>query len=347
MAKALEQSPLQELKASIKNSTPANFYVFYGEEMFLLNHYLQQLKKCVLEELTESFNFHRFTSETFDLRQFADAVENLPMMADRTLVQVDDIDLFKFNEDSRNHLVEILTDIPEYCTVVFTYDTVEWKPDKRLKKLWDAVQAAQIVEFAKQSQRDLISWITRHFTARKKSIAPELCAYLLEITDGTMTSLSSEIEKIVAYSDADRICKTDIDAVTEPVLDAVVYRMTDQISAGDFTAALQTMEKLMKMQQDPILLLAAIGSHLRQISTARALLDHGKNASDLGRLYPKMPDFAARRHMETARRMRSGFFARTAELVLETDYQMKTSFDDPQRLLELMILRLAQEARNG
>ena len=32
---------------------------------------------------------------------------------------------------------------------------------------------------------------------------------------------------------------------------------------------------------------------------------------------------------------------------METDYQMKTSFDDPQRLLELLILRLAQEARRG
>ena len=36
-----------------------------------------------------------------------------------------------------------------------------------------------------------------------------------------------------------------------------------------------------------------------------------------------------------------------AELVLETDSRMKTSFDDPQRLLEMLILQLAQEARRG
>ena len=35
------------------------------------------------------------------------------------------------------------------------------------------------------------------------------------------------------------------------------------------------------------------------------------------------------------------------KLILETDMQMKTSFDDPQRLLELLILRLAQEAKHG
>ena len=32
---------------------------------------------------------------------------------------------------------------------------------------------------------------------------------------------------------------------------------------------------------------------------------------------------------------------------METDYKMKTSFDDQERLLELLILELAQEARNG
>ena len=36
---------------------------------------------------------------------------------------------------------------------------------------------------------------------------------------------------------------------------------------------------------------------------------------------------------------------KAAELVLETDYRMKTSFDDPERLLEMLILQLAQEAR--
>ena len=48
---------------------------------------------------------------------FADAVENLPMMAESTFVQVDDVDLFKMNEADRNKMVEILSDIPDYCTV--------------------------------------------------------------------------------------------------------------------------------------------------------------------------------------------------------------------------------------
>ena len=89
-----KSNALQELKTAIKEKCPERLYIFHGEEVFLLNHYLQQLKKLLIDDLTESFNFHRLNNESFDIQTFADAVENLPMMADNTMVQVDDIDLF-------------------------------------------------------------------------------------------------------------------------------------------------------------------------------------------------------------------------------------------------------------
>lgn len=338
---------LKRLKAAISSGSPEKLYVFYGEEVFLVRHYLQRLQKVVLDELTQSFNYHRFNNETFNLQQFADAVENLPMMAEHTMVQVDDVDIFKLPEDERNKIEQVLSDIPEYACVVFVYDTVPFKPDKRQKKLWETISQGELVEFEKQNQRDLVVWITRHFAAKKKSISPELCNYLLEITDGTMTMLSGEIEKIAAYSGTDTICKADIDAVTEPVLDAVVFRMTDQIAAGDYGKALQTLQILLKMQQEPIAILGAVGGYLRRLSAARTLLDNGGNAAQLQKLCAPLADFAARKAMKAASQFSSRFLAKASELVLETDYRMKTSFDSPQRLLEMLVLQLAQEAKNG
>lgn len=338
---------LQELKAQLKNRSLRRLYVFHGEEVFLLHHYLGQMKKLLLDPLTESFNFHRLNNETFDIRAFADAVENLPMMAEHTLVQVDDIDPFKMNEGDRGKMVEILSDIPDYCTVVFTYITIPWKPDKRLKKLWEAIDGSgAVVEFFRQDQRDLIAWVTRHFSARKKRISTELCAYLIDITGGTMTALSGEIDKICAYSGADEIRKTDIDAVTEPVLDAVVFQMTDFLSAGRYDQALNKLQQLLKMQQEPLAILGAVGGHFRRIGAARTLLDSGRNSADLQKLCG-LPDYPARKTMEAARRFSAEFCKKVALLVLETDYKMKTSFDDSKRLLEMLILHLAQEARGG
>ena len=202
------------------------------------------------------------------------------------------------------------------------------------------------MEFARQEARDLVAWITRHFAARQKRISSELCLYLIEITGGTMTALNGEIEKICAYSGADQIKKSDIDAVTEPVLDAVVFQMTDMLSAGAYEQALQKLGQLLKMQQEPLAILGAIGGQFRRLGAARTLLDNGKNTYELQTLCG-IPEYPARKTMEAARRIQPQFCRKAMELILETDYRIKTSFDDGERLLELLILELAQEASHG
>lgn len=338
------QDNLPRPKQAIRDQNPERLYIFHGEEVYLLHHYLSQLEKKLLDPMTADFNHHRFTQENFTVQGFLDAVENLPMMAPRSLVQVDEMDLFKLPEEDREKLAELFSDLPEYCTVVFTYETTPWKPDKRLKKLWTALEKnACIVEFAKQSQRDLVAWITRHFAAAGKSISQDLCLYLMDITGGTMTALGSEIQKIIAYSGASAICKADIDAVTEPVLDAVVFQMTDLLGEGQYGKALEKLQQLIKMQQEPIAILGAIGTHLRRLSTARTLLDCGKGSQELMQLCG-LSDYPARKTMSAAGRTTASFCAKACSLVLETDRAMKTSYDDPQRLLELLVLQLAQEA---
>ena len=51
--------------------------------------------------------------------------------------------------------------------------------------------------------------------------------------------------------------------------------------------------------------------------------------------------------MTAARRVTDSFCQKAVELVLQTDVAMKTGADDPERLLELLLVQLSQEARHG
>ena len=51
--------------------------------------------------------------------------------------------------------------------------------------------------------------------------------------------------------------------------------------------------------------------------------------------------------MTAARRVTDRFCQSAIQLVLDTDLAMKTSADEPERLLELLLVRLAQEAQHG
>ena len=82
------------------------------------------------------------------------------MMAERTLIVVTDWDIYKLSEDQRERLIALLEDLPEYCCIVFVYDTVAYKQNKTVKKLCKAMDAhVTPVEFKAQDTSDLTAWI--------------------------------------------------------------------------------------------------------------------------------------------------------------------------------------------
>ena len=99
------------------------------------------------------------------------------------------------------------------------------------------------------------------------------------------------------------------------------------------------------MQEEPLGILGAIGSHFRRLASAKILLDNGKTSGDLMKLYG-MGDYPARKTMSAAGRFSGRFYQKAAELVLESDVRIKTSFDDADRILEILILQLSREAKN-
>ncbi len=345
--KAAPPGAFQAFKAALRRHEPSHLYIFHGEEDYLRVHYLEALRKQVLSGPAEDFNFHRFDAQTMNLEAFSNAVEAIPMMAEASFVQVEDVDLFQLSAEDRERMAELLSDIPDYCYIVFVYDTAAWKPDRRQKKLHAAIeQAGQVVEFARQSEQELITWVGRHFASLSKQISPELCRYLIVQCGASMTAMASEISKIAAFCPGPAISRGDIDAVVEPVLDAVVFQLTDAIAEGQFGKALKILGTLLQMQQEPIPILGAIGAQLRKAAAARTLSSAGKGPDTLMRLYG-MGSYPAQKAFGFARRVPDGFFAAALPLCAETDYQIKTSFDTPERLLELLVLKLAQEAAHG
>lgn len=351
-AKQEGPSGLDRLKAQLKSGDLERLYFFYGEERFLRDHYLTSLQDKLLEGPTRDFNFHRLDADHVDLRELADAVDALPMMAQHSLVLVEDWELHKLPEADLEALAELLSDIPDYCTVVFLFDTVELKTDERKKKLQEVIKLGLPVEFVHQSRRELNSWIRRHFKIHGKEIGDRQCEYLSFLTGGDMTTLLGEIDKIAAYASGDEITEADIAAVVTPVLDAQVFDLTDAIAEGDYEKALVKLRTLLQMQEEPIPLLAAIGGQLRRLMYAKVAIGAGRGESGVAALMKaasgRAPHpYVLQKTITMSRRVTEQFCARAITLCLETDASLKSFSGDDQRTMEFLLLRLAQEARRG
>lgn len=266
------------------------------------------------------------------------------MMAERTLVVVTDCDLYKMPEDARTALIALLDDFPEYCCLVFVYDLVEYKPNKTYKKLYEALdRKAEQVKFEAQDKNDLINWITRRFRALGKQIDTLAAEHLIFTCGGLMTGLVPEIEKIGSYVKGNTITVDDINAIADPVLDAVVFDMTNAITKGDYNRAAELLGQLLKQQEEPIVILSVISKELRRLYTARLALDNGKDKLWLMDLWNMRSDYPARLLLDAAKKTTHAWCADSLKLCQKLDKRMKSEKGaDNEGELKLLLMQLAE-----
>ena len=228
----------QKFKADLSAGAVGCAYIFYGEESYLREYYLEELRKKLVPVGFEEFNYHRLEGKDLTVQTLTEMAEAMPMLSERTLIVVTDFDIFKLGEEQREKLIGLLEDIPPYCCLVFVYDTVAYKPNKTMKKLCKAIgDHVQAVEFRAQDSSDLVAWIARRFRALDKEIDRQTAEYLIFTCGGLMTGLVPEIQKIGAYAKGKAITQKDIDDVADPVLSAEVFKLSDAVLQGNYDLA--------------------------------------------------------------------------------------------------------------
>ena len=332
----------QKLKADLAAGTVDCAYIFHGEESYLREYYLGELRKQLVPAGFEEFNYHRLDGKDLSIQALSETAEAMPMMAERTLIVVTDLDIYKLNEEQREKLIAFLEDIPPYCCVVFVYDTVIYKANGTMKKLAKAISDyVQVVEFKAADNSDLIPWIMRRFRALDKEIDRQTAEYLIFLCGGLMTGLVPEIQKIGAYAKGKSITQKDIDAVAEPVLSAEVFKLSDAVIRKEQDRAAGILGDLLKMQTEPIMILAALGSQLRRLHTARIAIDSGKDRYWLMELWEMKSDYQAKLLLGAAKQTTADWCADAVKQCQVLDRRMKSENGiDSAGELKLLLVRL-------
>jgi DNA polymerase-3 subunit delta len=329
------------MKSDIKNGEIKSVYIFHGEEKYMLEHYLDQIKTKLVNPDMEQFNYTLFDGKDLKFELLLDAVESLPMFSDRKLVVVRDYDIFRSAESSLKDFEKLIEDLPETTCLIFVYDVLEYKPKTNTKLYKAIIRIGRVVEFPVQNDSELVSWLKRNFRALKKDIDPSDAMYMLHICGKHMYKLKLEVAKVAAYAKGDKILRSDIDAVCIPVLDAVIYNMTDAVVEQRFSDAIVIMRDLIQMKNDPTPILAALGKQLRRLYYTQKAINNGNPENfvrnELEIRYP----FLITKTIGAAKKLSTKWCAEALKLCAEWDYKMKTSGGDREELLELLLLNLS------
>ena len=323
----------------LKERGPENLYFLWGPEDYLREQYLIQLKKLCLPEGEDSFSFRRINGPELDPVVLRQAVDAMPFLTERSFVELRDIDLNKLT--GAEECLEILSDLPDYCTVAFL-QSAQFEPDGRLKFIKGLRYLAKELKFTPQSQGILTDWIVRRFAAAGKGIELGAAQRLIFISGDLMSRLIPEIEKIAAYAKGDKVTEADVDAVANHIPEAVVFEMTELISQKKYNSALAVLSELLSdKNNEPIMIMAVLGQQMRKLYAARLAHEKGLGAKYVMDVCAIKYDYIASKLITASRGFSLKQLKNSVRLCTEADYKMKSSSIDSRELLKEVVLYIA------
>lgn len=332
------------LAENLKKSEFLPLYYIYGEEEYLKQRYYNELKeKCVT--VMPEFNFTEFNPKTFDFLDFTNCVNSYPVMAERKMVGVVDMDNALLKKDFTSELVEFLKGIPDYCVVVFIDTVTKTGTATTLAK---AVKSAGglCVDVAHPDSATLSSWVKRNFKKFGKTVETPDLQYLIEIADSDMLSLENEIQKVCNYAKESVVTRSDIDSVVTRSIEANRYGIADAFVTSDYTKLFDIVDKLYKQNIDDITIANLFYYTFLDLWKGSISNKRGKSsaetASELG-----MNPYGATKAQKNARRFDISFLRRAISLSLKLDCDLKSKPYNKRDLIVTYVASLVNEKQNS
>ncbi len=318
-------------------------YLLYGPEDYLRETYLAELKRRALGGEEDQFSLRRLDGGC-TLQDLSDAVNAMPFMTERTLTEVRGFDLNRCSEEDSRELETLLSDLPEWGTLVFAQGS-EYDIDWRRKAAKSLKKHGKCVSFTAQPQQELRKWILKRFAALGKSADTAAAEQLIFASGEYMGALLPEIEKISAAVPGERITGGDVERYAHHIPSARVFAMTDCMAARDFDGAAALLAELLASGEDIQKTMGAVGSQFRRLYAARLAMDEGLGdgylVSECG-----VPDFIARKLSATARGFTLPQLRQAVEACCQTAYALNSSAAGETELMKQLLISLALGARS-
>jgi DNA polymerase-3 subunit delta len=274
------------LHAALKKRVFDPVYYLFGEDDFLKDSRSRELIDAAVDPSTRDFNLEVRRASELDPEGLDALLGTPPMLADRRVVVLRDID--KLKKGARTVLDRYLMR-PAPDTVLVMIAPSGAKPDKGLS------ERATALEFSPLTGDRLPRWVTHHAeTVLKRAIAPEAVTLLVEAVGNDLAQLAVELEKLASYAHE----TIDESAVAEIVgvrRGESAGDLLDAVAAKDANAALRLIPIVLQLPKTTaVSIVMALTSQTLGLGYAEAVLASGGSQRALfGELMALLKDTGA------------------------------------------------------
>jgi len=331
------------------------FYILYGKDDFSLQQKLEEIKKELDNQEMLAVNTSIFDDRQLSLSQLKDACSAVPFLCPYRLVIAKGLlGRFELKSGSErrttrsraklNSGLEEWMGLAEYVrqmpsTTMLVLIDGEIKANNRLLK--SVASQAKVMVFAPVSDRNLSDWIQDRVKQGGGTISPGAIKLLVGLVGADLWTMSSEIDKLLAYCSGQVITEDSVKQVTSYAREANIFSLVDAILEGRRNVAQQLLHRLLQEGASPSYVLAMITRQLRLIVIAKDLGPKLSRPENRNRLEPTS-DYGLEKAVKQAKAYTLERIKKAYRKLLEADIAIKTGKYDSDLALDLLVVELGQ-----
>lgn len=340
-----KKNDIIELKAQLSEKKLQKLYVFYGDEEYLKEHYIKKIEELVPDGGLEEFNRIKLSGIT-DYGVYDDALEGMPMMAERRTLLIRDSNIFTTrrsgsiippNDDQKKFWQDKFSRLSEDTVLIFC----EKNADARSALLKAAGKVGMLVKCDYLPESELASWAVRRAARVNKKLDNADAQYLVSIIDPGMNSLENELNKLLCFC-GDKIYRSDIDRVVSKSMAVQIFDITDGITENNPEKVFGVINELKTQKESAFGILYLIYANAEKM--LRLKLAGITNRNEAAKLLGGSPWIAAK-YLEGAAKFPLPLLIRMVTGVPEADYDIKYGKISEWQALEQYIFEAMQRGR--
>jgi DNA polymerase-3 subunit delta len=355
-------------------------YLLFGEEEYHQEKLIAALRSALLTDILPDFNDSKEDGSQLTGAQVADMANQLPFMAPRRLLLVEQPGFFPYTskQGKAKEEDEAEADSPEQEEIqakktgnsrqakgkkdgkimeqvlldylekpAETTCLIFWcrqnRPDRRSKLVAAIEQLGGLVETPRLKAGDVLGELRHMAQASGKSFGPGALEYLARNSQPDLRILASELEKCLTYAGDETTVSLDmIQAVMTPSLEADVFSMVDFMGKKQGALAIRQLRGLLTRGEPALRILFMIARQYRLIFRAKVYLNKGYQKPQIVQALNCHP-FVAEKAMQQSRNFTFRELEKAMEILLEKDLALKSGAS-PRQALEGLILELEIKA---
>ncbi|MBE6139237.1 MAG: DNA polymerase III subunit delta [Firmicutes bacterium] len=309
-------------------------YLLYGKELFLID---KEVKNIINKNNIEEINISKYDLELNSLNEILDDANTVSLFSNNKLIIVENAYIFSRTQNKKIDNVEILEDyLKNKSDTIIIFINNNEKIDS-VKKIVKLIKEKGIIkEF--NPLKNINSTVKNMFENYK--ISDSTINLLVDRVGNNLELIYQEVEKLKIYKIDDKtITNKDIEDIVVENINIDIFKFVDDIINKNKKGAIKTYKELLKLNEEPIKIVALLASKFRLMYQASILAKKGYTEENISEIL-KVHKYPVHLAILSGYKYSSEILLKYLNDLADLDIGIKTGEKDKELALELFILSL-------